>query len=73
MLARALYRKPRILFLDEATSHLDSGNELKINEAIKSLTMTKIVVAHRRETISSCDRVLELSQKGLIYVTRKFK
>lgn len=60
ILARALYRKPRILFLDEATSHLDVAREQEVNAAIRRLRMTKIIIAHRPETIASADRVLVL-------------
>lgn len=73
ILARALYRKPKVIFLDEATSHLDMNNEAVINSSVKSLSMTKIVVAHRRETILSCDRILKLTQDGLIDITQEFK
>jgi ATP-binding cassette subfamily B protein RaxB len=58
LLARALYRKPKILFLDEATSHLDVNNESRINEAVRRLQLTRIVVAHRKETIESADRII---------------
>lgn len=61
-LARALYRQPRILFLDEATSHLDIGNESLINDAISRLKITRIIVAHRPETIASADEVIMLSK-----------
>ena len=60
LLARALYRKPRILLLDEATSHLDIGNEKEINRYISSTAATRIIIAHRPETIRSADRVIEL-------------
>ncbi len=60
ILARALYRHPRLLFLDEATSHLDVGNEQLVNEAVRALAITRIIVAHRPETIASADRVLVL-------------
>ena len=60
LLARALYRRPRILFLDEATSHLDVAREATVNCAIRDLHMTRVIVAHRPETIASADRVLEL-------------
>jgi ATP-binding cassette subfamily B protein RaxB len=46
--------------LDEATSHLDVKLEQAINNAINSLTMTRIVIAHRPETIASCDVVINL-------------
>src|SRR5690606_15364492 len=60
-LARALYREPQILFMDEATSHLDDENEKKINENLKALKITQIVVAHRAETIRSADRAISLT------------
>jgi ATP-binding cassette subfamily B protein RaxB len=61
LLARALYKKPTILFLDEATSHLDVLCEQKVNLAVKSLNITRIIIAHRPETIASTDRVLVLA------------
>jgi ATP-binding cassette, subfamily B, bacterial CvaB/MchF/RaxB len=60
ILARALYRKPRILFLDEATSHLDVARERAVNDAVRKLDLTRVIVAHRRETIACADRVLLL-------------
>ncbi|MBN8225499.1 MAG: peptidase domain-containing ABC transporter [Xanthomonadales bacterium] len=62
ILARALYRQPKLLFLDEATSHLDVGNERLVNEAVKRLQLTRVIVAHRPETIASADRVLVMEQ-----------
>jgi ABC-type bacteriocin/lantibiotic exporter with double-glycine peptidase domain len=59
-LTRAFYKGPRILFLDEATSHLDVHREKQVNEAIKALKITRIVVAHRPETVASVDRVILL-------------
>src|SRR5689334_2605141 len=50
LLARALYKKPKILVLDEATSHLDTWNEQLVNAAVRQVRMTRIVVAHRAET-----------------------
>ena len=58
ILARALYRRPKLLFLDEATSHLDVGSEQLVNDAVKRLNVTKVIVAHRPETIASADRAL---------------
>jgi ATP-binding cassette subfamily B protein RaxB len=60
VLARALYRRPRILLLDEATSHLDEENERNINQAIRSLTIARVIVAHRRSTIDMADRVVHI-------------
>ncbi len=60
LLARALYKQPAILFLDEATSHLDISCEKRVNQAIKQLNITRVIVAHRPETIASADRVIVL-------------
>ena len=65
LIARALYREPVLLLLDEATSHLDVTREQQVNAAIRELPMTRIIVAHRRETILSADRILVLD-KGRI-------
>jgi ATP-binding cassette subfamily B protein RaxB len=47
-----------LLFLDEATSHLDVMRERQVNAAVRKLALTKVIVAHRPETIASADRVL---------------
>lgn len=60
LLARALYKRPRILLLDEATSHLDILKERNVNEEIKKLEITRLIIAHRPETILSADRVILL-------------
>lgn len=66
VLARAIYRRPRVLLMDEATSHLDAANEGVILSAIKDLNVTRIVVAHRRETIERADRVIILKDGTLL-------
>jgi ATP-binding cassette, subfamily B, bacterial CvaB/MchF/RaxB len=60
LLARALYKKPKLLVLDEATSHLDIDRERLVNESIQNLRVTKVLVAHRLETINSAERVIKL-------------
>ncbi|SNT83261.1 peptidase domain-containing ABC transporter [Stenotrophomonas sp. CC120222-04] len=65
VLARALYRKPKLLILDEATSHLDVRREHLVNEAVKQMDLSRIIVAHRPETIASADRVIVL-ENGLV-------
>ena len=65
ILARALYQKPKILFMDEATSHLDTANETLVNEHIAKLDITRVIVAHRPETIKSADVVIHLSNVHL--------
>ncbi|MDR2306038.1 MAG: peptidase domain-containing ABC transporter [Paucimonas sp.] len=61
LLARALYRRPRLLFLDEATSHLDIQREAAVNQALQALNITRVIVAHRPDTIRSAQRVLALA------------
>jgi ATP-binding cassette subfamily B protein RaxB len=56
LLARALYRRPRLLFMDEGTSHLDTEVEARVNAAIRGLGLTRIIIAHRPETIASAAR-----------------
>ncbi len=65
ILARALYRKPKILFIDEGTSNLDIPTERAVNTAIASLGITRIIVAHRPETIRSADRLFMVMNGGL--------
>lgn len=60
LIARALYAKPRLLCLDEGTSHLDTEHERQVNTAIGHLRITRIAIAHRRETIDAADRVIRL-------------
>jgi ATP-binding cassette, subfamily B, bacterial CvaB/MchF/RaxB len=60
LLARALYRRPGVLLLDEATSHLDVARERAVNQTLQALRMTRIVVAHRTETIRAAGRVITL-------------
>ncbi|MGU3417880.1 peptidase domain-containing ABC transporter [Methylobacterium sp. D54C] len=59
VLARALYRRPEILFLDEATSHLDEATEAVIAQALRDLRMTRVIVAHRPATIAHADAVFD--------------
>ncbi len=60
LLARALYKRPKILLLDEATSALDVDRERLVNHAVKQLQLTRVIVAHRPETIASASRVIVL-------------
>ncbi|MFC1840820.1 ATP-binding cassette domain-containing protein, partial [Thermodesulfobacteriota bacterium] len=68
LLARAIYKNPELLFLDEATSHLDIEAEKMVNNSIKQLKMGRIIVAHRPETIKLADRVFLLTPQGLVQV-----
>lgn len=60
LLARALYKRPKILVLDEATSHLDIQRERQVNLTIGAMSMTRLIIAHRPETIASASRVIFL-------------
>jgi len=61
LLARALYKQPALLFLDEATSHLDITRERVVNVAIAKLNMTRVIVAHRPDTIAAAGREIALA------------
>lgn len=64
-IARALYKRAQVLFLDEATSSLDVQTEKEVNDSIRSLAsseenLTIIIISHRPETLALCDRILEI-------------
>jgi ATP-binding cassette subfamily B protein RaxB len=58
LLARALYRQPKILIMDEGTAHLDVQHEQAVNAAIAAMGITRIIIAHRQETIAQAERVI---------------
>ncbi|KAB7778944.1 MULTISPECIES: peptidase domain-containing ABC transporter [Xanthomonas] len=68
ILARALYRKPKVIVLDEATSHLDVECEILVNSAIGQLNATRIIIAHRPETFSKSDIVMAMHNGRLTSV-----
>ena len=61
-IARALYRRPRLLILDEATSALDEATEAAVLAALQGLRggLTLVTVAHRATTLASCDRLIRV-------------
>ncbi|HEY2708364.1 MAG TPA: peptidase domain-containing ABC transporter [Caulobacteraceae bacterium] len=61
LLARALYRKPAVLFLDEGTANLDETAEEGIADLISALPITRIIVAHRPALVRRADKVFELT------------
>ena len=62
LLARALYRKPKILFLDEGTAHLDLEKEKDINERLRRLNITRVSVAHRPDMMAGTDAILRIGR-----------
>nr|WP_306663314.1 peptidase domain-containing ABC transporter [Myxococcus sp. CA039A] len=67
-LARAIYRDPRVLFLDEATSHLDAALERAITEALQreAAGRTLVVVAHRLSTVRRADKIVVLDKGRVV-------
>ena len=72
LLARALFRRPRVLVIDEGTSHLDQAREKLVNEAVAALGITRIIVAHRLETIVSANRVYAVDNGRISEVTHMY-
>ena len=66
MIAAALVRQPRIMFLDEATSWLDRAAQAAVMDAIETLTITRVVIAHRLSTIRAADRIYVLHQGRVV-------
>ena len=71
LLARALYRDPDVLFLDEGTANLDPATESQIANMIGRLDITRIVIAHRPALVERADIVFRLDQNGMVEVSRK--
>ena len=69
-IARALYSNPRILIMDEPTSHLDTHSESLIQKALKDLSkersFTKIIIAHRLSTVMAADQILVMDKGKLV-------
>lgn len=57
LLARALYRAPKMLVMDEGTAHLDTATEQQVNVAVSGMGITRIIIAHRAETISAAQKI----------------
>ncbi len=70
LLARAMYRQPSVLALDEATSHLDIANERAVTQALAQMRLTRLVIAHRPETIAGAQRVVQVKDGTVVELMR---
>jgi ATP-binding cassette, subfamily B, bacterial CvaB/MchF/RaxB len=71
LLARALYRDPDALFLDEGTANLDAATEQRIASMVAGLRVTRVVIAHRPALVERADIVLQLDKGKLVEVRRR--
>ncbi len=71
LLARAIYKQPRVLALDEATSHLDLANERAVTAALSQMKLTRLVIAHRPETIAGAQRVVQVRDGQVLELARQ--
>lgn len=71
LLARALYNRPKILFMDEGTANLDQDSEEAVLAALKQLAITRVVIAHRPHAIAAADRVFMVHNTTVREVERK--
>jgi len=71
LLARALYRRPGILVLDEATANLDVARESRIHQALATLDITRILITHRPDTMRLADRLIRIEQGRVVSDTRR--
>ncbi|HEY7810955.1 MAG TPA: peptidase domain-containing ABC transporter [Allosphingosinicella sp.] len=72
LLARALYRQPKLLVMDEGTSQLDAAHEQSINRVVSETGATRIIIAHRLETILSANRIFEITNGKINEITERF-
>jgi ATP-binding cassette subfamily B protein RaxB len=70
LIARALYRSPCLLLLDEGTAHLDPASEDRVINTVQSLRMTRVLIAHRQASIAAADRVLMIANGNIIPVPK---
>ena len=72
-IARALYKQPNLLVLDEATNALDNDTELRVVDALRELNekLTIVIIAHRLSTLKMCDRIFEIKDHQVIEVSPK--
>jgi ATP-binding cassette subfamily B protein RaxB len=69
LIARALYKNPSVIFLDEGTANLDVKTEAALGTVLRKLAMTKVIIAHRPALIRIADRIFDLSTAGLVEIS----
>ena len=69
LIARALYKNPSIVFLDEGTANLDVMTEASLGTVLRKLPITKVVIAHRPALIRIADRIFDLTKVGLVEIS----
>jgi ATP-binding cassette, subfamily B, bacterial CvaB/MchF/RaxB len=68
LLARALYRDPVALFLDEATAHLDLRSEAAVLTSLANRPITRIAIAHRSQSIKMASRIILVDQGQAVHI-----
>ncbi|MFV2065572.1 MAG: NHLP bacteriocin export ABC transporter permease/ATPase subunit, partial [Pirellulales bacterium] len=66
MIARAIVKKPNLLFFDEATSALDNVTQAKVSQSLDNLKATRVVIAHRLSTVINADRIIVIDKGQLV-------
>lgn len=66
MIARAIIKKPKIIFFDEATSALDNRTQAIVSKSLDQLQATRVVIAHRLSTIINCNRIIVMDQGKIV-------
>lgn len=66
LFARALYRAPSLLMIDEGTAHLDAPTEQRINARVSAMGITRIIVAHRSESIMAASRIFVAAEGKMV-------
>lgn len=72
-IARAIYKKPKILVFDEATSSLDPKTEEELLNNIREISknLTTVIISHKKNNLKGCDKIYEIKNKKLIYLSDK--
>ncbi|HBW35044.1 MAG TPA: NHLP bacteriocin export ABC transporter permease/ATPase subunit [Desulfosporosinus sp.] len=66
MIARAIIKKPKIIFFDEATSALDNRTQAIVSKSLDQLQATRVVIAHRLSTIMNCNKIIVMDQGKIV-------